>query len=164
MEQTIELTGNEGGAALCAHDISTELTIVGEVSLAVEARAWSAPAAPRAPINAMAERQFQDLGEEVIAALLQRAVDGNTSAAKICFDRMLPAPRDRVISIDLRPITCTEDAIGALSDILAAVAQGRITPSEATAVSKLLQNFIEAHTLRDFERRIKALEAASEIH
>jgi hypothetical protein len=42
------------------------------------------------------------------------------------------------------------------------VARGRITPAEADAVAKLLHNFIEASGLREFERRLEALEADSE--
>ena len=39
--------------------------------------------------------------------------------------------------------------------------RGRITPAEAEAVAKLLHNFIAASELREFERRLEALEAAS---
>jgi hypothetical protein len=44
---------------------------------------------------------------------------------------------------------------------VAAVAAGQIRPAEADAVAKLLHNIVEASTLRDFERRLEALEAAS---
>ena len=77
------------------------------------------------------------------------------------LDRQLPTPRDRRISFQLRPIACTEGAIKASADLVTAVAAGQITPAEADAVAKLLHNFVEASTLRDFERRLEALEAAS---
>jgi hypothetical protein len=77
------------------------------------------------------------------------------------LDRQLPAPRDRLISFELCPIACTEDTIKASADVVTAVAAGQITPAEAEAVAKLLNNFVEASTLRDFERRLEAHEAAS---
>ena len=80
---------------------------------------------------------------------------------RLVVDRLLPAPRDRRISFALRPIACADDAIKASADILAAVARGRITPAEAEAVAKLLHNFIAASEVREFERRLEALEAAS---
>ena len=109
----------------------------------------------------MAERLLRSGLEAVVAAILAKAKSGDMAAARLVVDRLLPAPRDRHISFPLRPIACADDAIKASADILAAVARGRITPAEAEAVAKLLHNFIAASELREFERRLEALEAAS---
>ena len=109
----------------------------------------------------MAERRLRGGLEAVVAAIIEAASSGDMAAARLVVDRLLPAPRDRRISFALRPIACADDAIKASADILAAVAQGRITPAEAEAVAKLLHNFIAASELREFERRLEALEAAS---
>jgi hypothetical protein len=109
----------------------------------------------------MAERRLRGGLEAVVAAIIEAARSGDMAAARLVVDRLLPAPRDRRISFPLRPIACADDAIKASADILAAVALGRITPAEAEAVAKLLHNFIAASELREFERRLEALEAAS---
>jgi hypothetical protein len=109
----------------------------------------------------MAERRLRGGLEAVVAAIIEAASSGDMAAARLVVDRLLPAPRDRRISFALRPIACADDAIKASADILAAVAKGQITPSEAEAVAKLLHNFIAASELREFERRLEALEAAS---
>jgi hypothetical protein len=108
-----------------------------------------------------AERLLRSGLEVVVAAILAKARSGDMAAARLVVDRLLPAPRDGRISFALRPIACADDAIKASADILAAVARGQITPSEAEAVAKLLHNFIAASELREFERRLEALEAAS---
>ena len=108
-----------------------------------------------------AERLLRSGLEAIVAAILAKARSGDMAAARLVVDRLLPAPRDRRISSALRPIACADDAIKASADILAAMAQGQITPSEAEAVAKLLHNFIAASEPREFERRLEALEAAS---
>jgi hypothetical protein len=110
---------------------------------------------------AVAERLLERGLEAVVEAVIDAAAAGDMAAARMVLDRQLPAPRDRRISFQLRPIACTEDAIRASADLVTAVAAGQITPAEADAVAKLLHNFVEASTLRDFERRLEALEAAS---
>jgi hypothetical protein len=110
---------------------------------------------------AKAERLLQGGLEAVVAAIVEAAASGDMAAARLVVERMLPAPGDRRLSFALRPIACADDAIKAWADILAAVAQGQITPAEADRVAKLLHNFAAASELREFERRLEALEATS---
>ena len=110
---------------------------------------------------AVAERLLERGLEAVVEAVIDAAAAGDMAAARMVLDRQLPAPRDRRISFQLRPIACAEDAIKASADLVTAVAAGQITPAEADAVAKLLHNFVEASTLCDFERRLEVLEAAS---
>jgi hypothetical protein len=109
---------------------------------------------------AVAERLLERGLEAVVEAVIDAAAAGDMAAARMVLDRQLPAPRDRLISFELRSIACSEDAIRASADLVIAVAAGQITPAEADAVAKLLHKFVEASTLRDFERRLEALEAA----
>ncbi len=128
-----------------------------------DAKARRPPDGARDRAILMAERRLRDGLEAVVAAIIEAARAGDMAAARLVLDRVLPAPRDRHISFALRPIACTEDAIKASADILAAMAKGEITPGEAEAVAKLLHNFIAASELREFERRLEAaLQAASE--
>ncbi len=118
-----------------------------------------APDAARARAIAMAERRLEDGLDAVVAAVIRKAQAGDMAAGKIILDRLVPAPRDRCISFALRPIGSVADAIEAQGDVLAAVAQGRITLAEAEGVMKLLRDFIDASAARDFERRLEAIEA-----
>jgi hypothetical protein len=130
-------------------------------ALRPDAKARRLPEGERDRAIAMAERRLQDGLEAVVAAIIEAARAGDMAAARLVLDRVLPAPRDRYISFTLRPIACADDARKASADILAAVAKGQITPAEAEAVAKLLHNFIAASELREFERWLEALEAAS---
>jgi hypothetical protein len=78
-------------------------------------------------------------------ALTRKAIElglaGDTTALRLCLERVLPPRKDRPISLTLPPITGSADAACAIAAVLAAVAEGRITPHEGLTITAL----IEAH-------------------
>jgi hypothetical protein len=88
---------------------------------------------------------------------------------RLCFEQLLPARPTRSISLDLPPIASATDAAAAISAIIAAVAEGEITPDEAEVLSRIVESAARAFDTRDFERRVlraekelQELEAANE--
>jgi hypothetical protein len=98
--------------------------------------------------------------EAVVAAVVQRAEEGEMPAAKMVLDRVAPAPGDRRVFFDIRRLDSGKDAIGAASDALAAVADGKITVTEASGILKLLNSFIKISAIQELEARLAAVEAA----
>jgi hypothetical protein len=98
-------------------------------------------------------------------ALTQKAIDkaleGDGVALKLCLDRIAPPRKDAPISNDLPTVTSAADAVAASAALLAAVAEGEVTPGEAGPVMALLvahKSIVEAG---DLELRIAALEEVS---
>lgn len=95
-------------------------------------------------------------------ALTRRAVEvalrGDTGALRLCIERILPARKDTPVEVDLPPIKGAQDAVKALSALLAAVGRGELTPSEAQSVAGLLESFRRALELGDLEERLTAIE------
>ncbi len=100
----------------------------------------------------------------IIDAVVNRALAGNIPAAKMLLERILPDPNNRLVSFDLRAIKCVDDALAASSDIIAAVAQGKINLHEAQAVTNLLQNYIYNNAQREFAKRLSDLEEVAKKH
>lgn len=86
------------------------------------------------------------------------AKGGDMTAARIILDRIAPARRDNLISLELPKIESAADAVAAQSAILSAVANGEITPGEATEVSKLIDGFVKTIELTEIDERLKRLE------
>ncbi len=52
------------------------------------------------------------------------ALEGDTTALRLCLERLCPPRKDRPVSFDLPPMKAPADAVAAMSALLAAVAQG----------------------------------------
>lgn len=96
-------------------------------------------------------------------ALTRKAVDmalaGDTTAMRLCLDRLAPPRKDSPIAFALPPIKTAGDAVTASTALLAAVAEGDVTPDEAGRVMALLSAHKTLVEAGDLEERIAALEA-----
>ncbi len=59
---------------------------------------------------------------------------------------------------NLPPLQSAADAPGAMAAITAAVAAGEITPGEAAELAKLVDTFVRATEVHEFDQRLRALE------
>jgi len=106
-------------------------------------------------IEALLDGQHEALTQKAI----EKALEGDTVALRLCLDRLAPARKDGPLSLTLPLVRSAADAVAASSAVLEAVAAGDVTPGEAGAVMALLtahKSIIEAG---DLENRITALEA-----
>ena len=95
-------------------------------------------------------------------ALTRKAVElakaGDTTALRLCLERLAPPRKDRPVNLALPPLERTEDTKAATAAVLQAVAAGDLTPSEGEAVAKLIETHRRAIELIDFEARLTRLE------
>jgi hypothetical protein len=64
------------------------------------------------------------------------------------------------LRFDLPPLKSAEDGFQAMSAVLSAVAAGEITLGEAVEVAKLVESCVRALEAKEFDDRLKLLEAA----
>jgi hypothetical protein len=100
--------------------------------------------------------------EKLTRKAIDLALEGDTTALRLCMDRVLPARKDRPIVFDLPKLGAAGDVVKATAALLEGVACGQITPSEAGELSKLVEGCARAMDLHDIERRLDKLEAAQE--
>ena len=98
--------------------------------------------------------------EAVTRKVMEFALDGDPTAMRLCFDRIIAPRRTRPVHLDLPPIADAADIANAMAAITAAVAAGAITPAEGAEVGTIVETHLRALEASDFERRLKALEAA----
>ncbi len=96
---------------------------------------------------------------EVIARkAVEMAKGGDTTAIRLCMDRLLPARKDRHVPFALPKLETAADAVKATAALVEAVAAGDLTPSEAGELSKLIEGFTRAADLHDIQARLEKLE------
>jgi hypothetical protein len=108
-------------------------------------------------VEALLEGQYEALTQKAI----EKALEGDGVALRLCLDRISPPRKDAPITIDLPAVTSASDAVAASAALLDAVAAGEVTPGEAGRVMALLvahKSIVEAG---DLESRIAALEERS---
>jgi hypothetical protein len=95
-------------------------------------------------------------------ALTRKAVEmalaGDTTALRLCLDRILPPRRERPINFKLPRLQTAPDAVGALAALIDAVAATEITPSEAAELGKLVEAFVRALEASEFDQRLRTIE------
>lgn len=95
---------------------------------------------------------------KIARAVVALAKRGDLRAAELVLSRTCPVPRDRRLFVSLPPTDTAAGVEAASRAILAAVAGGELRPSEAVALSALLDGRRRALELGDIARRVEALE------
>jgi hypothetical protein len=117
------------------------------------------PTGARHKTTRAVEELLQGEAEKLTQKAVQMALGGDTTALRLCLDRIAPPRKDTPVAFDLPPMEAAHDAAEAASGVLQAVAEGKLTPVEGTSVMALIEHFRRALELCDFERRLQALEA-----
>jgi hypothetical protein len=86
-----------------------------------------------------AESLLEGEAEALTRKAIALALAGDTTALRLCIERLVPPRKDRPIALDLPPIASAADVANAVAAVLQAVAEGRVTPSEAMAVTSLIE-------------------------
>jgi len=117
------------------------------------------PKGTRSRVTRAVEALLEGQYEQLTQAAIDKALEGDTTAMRLCLDRIAPPRKDAPVSIELPPVRSAADAVEASAMVLAAVAAGEITPDEAGRVMALLTAHRSILETGDLETRIAALEA-----
>jgi hypothetical protein len=90
---------------------------------------------------------------------VELALEGDTTALRLCLERIVPPRKDAPVAFDLPAMQCAEDAAKAAGTVLQGVALGELTPAEGTHVMALIDAYRRILETTEIEQRIAALEA-----
>ena len=96
--------------------------------------------------------------EVITRKAIELAKQGDLGAIRLCLDRIAPPRKDRPIPFALPALGKAEDASTGLAAIVAAIASGELTPSEAGELSKVVDTYARALLATELEDRVTALE------
>lgn len=125
------------------------------------------PFAPGNPGKPKGSRHKATLAAEALLdgeaeALTRKAVElasaGDTTALRLCLERLVPPRRERPLTFDLPTIASAADHPAALGAILASVAAGELTPGEAQAFAGIMAEQRKAIETAEIAARLDALE------
>ncbi|MCF7725314.1 DUF5681 domain-containing protein [Sulfitobacter sp. M22] len=117
------------------------------------------PRGARHKVTQAIEAMLEGQQEALTQAAIDKALEGDVTALRLCLDRIAPARKDAPVSFALPEIETAEDAAKAARAILKAIAEGDVTPLEAATVMAVVEQFRRTLETTEIERRIVALEA-----
>jgi hypothetical protein len=97
-------------------------------------------------------------------ALTQKAVElaltGDTTALRLCLERIAPARKSRPIRLELPTIENAEDVAAAMSAVVSSVASGDIDTDEGTALAGIIEIKRRSIETLEMDARLRFLEAS----
>ena len=101
---------------------------------------------------------FDGEAEALTRKAIELAKAGDLVALRLCLDRICPPRKDRPVPFALPELRTAADAKLAASALLKAVADGDLTPSEASEIGRLLDSYTRILEREEFEKRLIRLE------
>ena len=117
----------------------------------------------RNKVTLAAEALLDGEAEALTRKAIEMALAGDSTALRLCFERLVPVRKERRVKMDLGKIEGIADHPAAQARIAQAVAAGELSPGEGMAVSSMLdaqRRSVETAELAD--RMAKIEEALGE--
>jgi hypothetical protein len=118
------------------------------------------PCGARNKVTRAAEQLLDGEAEALTRKAIELALAGDTTALRLCMERVAPVRKGRPVRLDLPPMITASDTLAALSVVAASMAEGDITPEEAVTIASLLEAKRKAIETVEIEARLAALEQA----
>jgi len=117
------------------------------------------PKGARSRATLAAEALLDGEAEKLTRTAIDKALEGDATALRLCLERLVPPRKDAPVRIELPTITTVGDVVGASAAVLEAVGAGEVTPDEAARVMGLLTAHKAIVEVGELEARIAKLEA-----
>ena len=117
------------------------------------------PVGSRNAATEMAQALLDGEADALVRRCIELALEGNPAAMKLCFERLVPR-RGRSVKLELPAIESAADIAPAIGAITRAVAEGDLSPYDGAELSRIVESWVRALEVADFEHRLKELEDA----
>lgn len=117
------------------------------------------PKGTRLRVTRAVEELLEGEAEKISRKAVELALDGDTTALRLCLERIVPPRKDAPVQFELPEFANASEAAGAASGILKAVSDGTLTPLEGATVMGLVENYRRVLETCEVDARLTALEA-----
>lgn len=116
------------------------------------------PRGTRHRVTRAVEELLEGQSEVITQKAVDMALEGDSTALRLCLERIAPTRKDAPVNFDLPAIQSAEEASEAAQAVLQAVSQGEITPLEGATIMGLIEQYRRVLETTELEKRITALE------
>ena len=117
------------------------------------------PKGSRNAVTIMAEALLDGDAPAIMRKLVDKALDGDSAALRLCLERLLPPKRQRYVTFELEEeIKSPADAVRTSATVLLACANGEMSSEEATQILALIESHVRILNAVEVDARLAALE------
>ena len=109
-------------------------------------------------LTLLAQKLLENGAEEIITAIIEKAKAGDSTAQRLCMERIMPPMRSSVIQINLPKLETPQGILKGYDVLFDALGKGDLTLEELDRLSDILENkrkAIETVILAEEMERIK---------
>jgi hypothetical protein len=119
------------------------------------------PRGARHKATMAAEALLDGEAEALTRKVIEKALEGDTTALRLCLERIIPPRRDRPVALDIEALHGPADALALALKAIELTAAGEITPTDANAIMGVLEGYRRMFEITEIEARLSALEKES---
>ncbi len=116
------------------------------------------PPGTKSRVTRAAEVLLEGEAEALTRVAVEKALEGDVAALRLCLDRCLPVRRGATVHFELPNIETTADLPRAVGALIQLAGTGALTPDEAVQLAGLLDNKRRAFETNELEKRLSELE------
>jgi len=105
-----------------------------------------------------AQQILEQYSEPIMRKCIAQALGGDVRALKLCIERVTPVRRNSRVKLSLPAIETAKDLGAATQKTLAAVKNGKITPTEGESVVNIVERYRRVFETIDLSDRLDQLE------
>lgn len=116
------------------------------------------PKGARHKVTLAVEKLLEGEAEALTRKAIEKALEGDMTAIRLCLDRVCPPRKDRPVALEIPNVETPQASVEAIGAVIEAVGEGEITPSEGQALAGMIETQRRTLETEDIERRLSELE------
>jgi hypothetical protein len=108
------------------------------------------------------EQLAEGQAEQLVQKAIELAQAGDVSCLRMMLDRLWPR-RGHPVKLDMPPLKTSTDVLNAIISLWSAIAEGHLTPDEASALSLVAERSMAVISQQEMVKRIEVLEKDREL-
>jgi hypothetical protein len=116
------------------------------------------PPGSKNKITQVLEQLAEGQAEQLVQKAIELAQAGDVSCLRMILDRLWPQRRGQPVKLDMPPLKTSADVLNAIISLWSAIAEGHLTPDEASALSLVAERSMAVISQQEMVERIEVLE------
>ena len=116
------------------------------------------PAGSKNGTTQLLEQLAEGEAEQIIQKVLEKAKAGDDACLRMLMDRLWPPRKGQPVKLNSPPLKTSADVLNAIRMLWSAIADGHLTPDEASALSLVAERSMAAISEQETLKRIETLE------